>query len=125
MLTLRKMLKKRKGFTLIELIVVLAILAIIALLAIPRFAGTLSAAKLKTDTATARTIVSAVALYQAESAAAISPTVAQLVTAGYLDKTPTSAVAAATPFAITYQGAAGSAVDTVTGGGNTLYDATP
>lgn len=60
-------LRKRKGFTLIELIVVIAILAILAAIAVPTFLNALSNAREKSDVASARVIVSAVALYIAEN----------------------------------------------------------
>ncbi len=82
-------LRKRKGFTLIELIVVIAILAILAAIAIPSFIGTLTTAKLNTDYASARVIASAfnVALAENNAVAAID-TVGELVTLGYLDAAP-------------------------------------
>lgn len=46
---LNKLRKSKKGFTLIELIVVIAILGILAAIAIPRFAGFTSKAKVAAD----------------------------------------------------------------------------
>lgn len=48
--------KKRKGFTLIELIIVLAVMAIIAAIAIPNFAAVTTNAKKKADIQSCETI---------------------------------------------------------------------
>lgn len=48
--------KKRKGFTLIELIIVLAVMAIIAAIAIPNLAGVKNNAAVRTDTESSKTI---------------------------------------------------------------------
>lgn len=55
---LRKMYNK-KGFSLIELIVVIAILAIIAAVAIPRFAAIQERSEIKADATTAAEVVNA------------------------------------------------------------------
>lgn len=58
-------LKNKKGFTLIELIVVLAVLAIIMAIAIPKFMGVQAEARIKGDAATAQQIIKVARLQEA------------------------------------------------------------
>lgn len=58
----KKQNKKKKGFTLIELIIVIAIIAILAAIAIPNFLGIQRKSKIKADIASAKTIYDAAAV---------------------------------------------------------------
>lgn len=50
---------KRRGFTLIELIIVIAIIGILAVIAVPKFSGILKDAKVKADISSAKVIADA------------------------------------------------------------------
>lgn len=83
----KKQNKKKKGFTLIELIIVIAIIAILAAIAIPNFLGIQRKSKIKADIASAKTIYDATSAAIAEGK--IDPEKAETVT---LDpKTPAGA----------------------------------
>ena len=93
----KKLNQKRKGFTLIELIVVIAILGILAAIAIPRFTGFRATATNSANEATARTIFSAAAVSQAQNPDN-EYTVAELATNNFLETDP------GTGFIVSYAG---------------------
>lgn len=58
--------KKKKGFTLIELIIVIAIIAILAAVAVPKFGDVRKNANVNADIATAKNVQNAVLIMLAE-----------------------------------------------------------
>ncbi len=67
MVKLINKLKNKKGFTLIELIVVLAVLAVIMAIAVPRFTGIQNESKKNADAATAQQIIKSARLQEAKN----------------------------------------------------------
>lgn len=55
---MKKLMNKKKGFTLVELLVVVAIIAILMLLALPKFMDSTKGAKIRTFEGNFRTVVS-------------------------------------------------------------------
>jgi len=62
-----KKINNKKGFTLVELVVVIAVLAILSAIAVPRFSSMQLNAQQKADEASARTIASAVTMALAKN----------------------------------------------------------
>ncbi|MHC1758873.1 MAG: competence type IV pilus major pilin ComGC [Negativicutes bacterium] len=104
----RKRLTNRKGFTLVELLVVVAIIGILAAIAVPKFTDASNSAKVAKIQADLRTIDSAIAVYQAKNGTV--PAVADLTdaTKGTLTAFPvppsgaTTTVPAAAPSTLAY-----------------------
>ena len=83
---------KKKGFTLIELIIVISIIAILAAIAVPKYAGIQKDAKIKADIASARIIGDATNSLIAEDKITGTYTTAAILDddiKGYIQSVPT------------------------------------
>lgn len=80
---MKKLFKKTKGFTLIELIVVIAILAILAAILIPSITNYITQANNSKDLANARSIYSEITLANNSSATDITATTYKTCTITY------------------------------------------
>lgn len=72
--------KKKRGFTLIELIIVIAIIAILAAIAIPKFGQIRQDANVKSDIANAKTIANAATSLVAEGSIDVDTTKNKVLT---------------------------------------------
>lgn len=105
-----KMYKKKKGFTLIELIVVIAILGILAAIAIPRLSGFTDQAKKASDEQMANVVANAAATYYAANNSTV-PTMKQLHDENLISKEYTGS-----DLTSTYYTTGGSPVFTIAAG---------
>lgn len=93
---MKRFFKNKKGFTLIELIVVIAILGILSAIAIPRLSGFQDNAKHQTNEANRKMIENACKLYEANTGA-LPTAIANITVNTYLGQAvPTPKVANAT-----------------------------
>lgn len=114
-----KNLKKKKGFTLIELIIVIAILGILAAIAIPKFSGVQNNSKIKADKASAKILADTASMLLVqgklkETSGAIASADIKTAVSAELHKYPTPQ-ALGTNFVITYTAASGTDATANTG----------
>lgn len=117
--------KKRKGFTLVELIIVIAIIAILAALAIPKMGAIRESAHIKTDLATAKNISTIIATEMADNSSTYKPNATGPVGADITDKLDgdkkPEAAAKGTATTFTYKIDADGNISVSYTGGKTIY----
>ena len=89
---LKLFMRSKKGFTLVELMVVVIILGILVAIAIPIYNNVTGDAQKKACAANERTLEGAVAMYQAANSGKMPTTVNELVTGGFIEAEPTCPV---------------------------------
>lgn len=112
-----KMMRNRKGFTLIELMIVVVILGILAGLAVSEFGGQSEKAQIARVKADLRTIEAAVSLYNIENSSEFTGEVdssCALISGNYLKKVPKSPVSGS-EYYVTTGGVVKSSADSSTG----------
>lgn len=116
--------KKKKGFTLVELIIVIAIIAVLAAIAIPKFGQVTRNANLKADIATAKNIHGIAAQVIADdptAASSLTATVAKKIDGAASDATtlPLTKLTKVA-FDVTYSSTTGN-ITVTAGSGNEVY----
>ncbi|NRT73596.1 prepilin-type N-terminal cleavage/methylation domain-containing protein [Clostridium beijerinckii] len=109
--------KKKKGFTLVELIIVIAIIAILAAIAIPKFGQITRDANIKADIATAKNIHGIAAEIVAEGGTVSDSTVAAKLDGSFSTLPNTKATKA--KFVVDYDNSTGDI--TVSDGTTDIY----
>ena len=86
---MKKQNKNKRGFTLIELMIVIAIIGILAAIAVPNFTKARRKSKEKACVANMKTMESAVEMYMMESASTATPALSALAPYMQKQKVPT------------------------------------
>lgn len=89
---LKLFMRSKKGFTLVELMVVVIILGILVAIAIPIYNNVTGDAQKKACAANERTLEGAVAMYQAANGGKMPDNLDDLVTGGFIEAVPTCPV---------------------------------
>lgn len=100
---LDKKLKKKKGFTLVELVVVIAILGVLALILVPSISGYVTRANTERDHANVRSLYTAAVLAVSENATDVAARAKELASIPAAD-TVTVAVTNGVVTSVTYKG---------------------
>ena len=120
--------KKKKGFTLVELIIVIAVIAVLAAVAIPKFGKVKEDANLRADQANAKIIATAVSSAVADG---LDPTTGVVNSSSnfitYIDgqSAPKSKTKDSTGFSVAYTSTGGTIVTVIGGTGFTAKQVYP